>query len=178
MPPTLLEQAKKAPLLKSKPPRGVKSRKVLLKEKKFVRELMKPGISPRVAYERAFVPKEELADRNIDVSRHSAHTVLKRPSVIALLAQYEEMSLRGYKENVDKLAELRDTSKVEKIQLEAAKELLSTYHRAADRIITLERAKAEEPTATTQNLFLVNLSDEQLRERIAGLVSGAPQAEG
>lgn len=139
------------------------------KQRKFVEKYVKSG-NKMSAYREVYGDKGEH-------TRRYAYVVLHNPTVQKLIAGVEENLAKAAQGSVDKMVELRDSAESEKIQLGAAAGLLGAY---ADMM--RRQQKEMEPTATSNNILITGMTDDELIQRISqygasGTLSGAHEAE-
>jgi hypothetical protein len=135
---------------------------------RFAEEYIKNGGKVKRAVLAAYPEKVHTTDSEI---YHCGKRMMDKPHVLARMKQvYEELDRQALP-SVQKLAGLRDEGKSEKIQLEASKSLLDQWSLAEKA-----RLKKEETHLTQNNILIANLSDDEIRKRIAAL-TGSPSSE-
>lgn len=136
------------------------------------------GTQALIAARKALHPEKAYSTNLSAVSVTASH-IKRDPIVQRLIQAADEAIMQETVKSVRALASLRDGSEDEKVQMQSSQNLVSAYLHVAKR-------KDEEQKAaigTQNNVLIANMSDEELKRRVAALtgasgpVSGAGEAE-
>lgn len=104
------------------------------------------------------------------IASYASHT-LKVPSVRAFIQKADASLLKEAEKSVKKLADLRDGSESEEVQLKASSNLISSYLTVTKRL-----ADAEKPDPSTTNILITGMTTEEIMKRIENIKNGTGNA--
>lgn len=102
---------------------------------------------------------------NISTAGSRAYDLLKKPEIIAMIQAYEKKALEEAPKSLQKLADLRDGSDSERIQLDSSSTLINAYN----VVSRFHKPDDETTKRITNNILVMNIDDAELRRRIQEL---------
>lgn len=149
------------------------STKVTPLRREFVKQYLKNGGQGTQAMiaARAIVYPDRRYPNPVKTAEVTASMALKTEAVKSLISRADERMLREAEKSVQKMADLRDGSANEDVQLKASNHLVQAYLTVAKRL-----QDESKPDPSTTNILVTNMSTEEILARIERLKNGEGNA--